>query len=86
MHIAQCKKCLKTATIAGDGVDVHDAVDATGCACCPLDHHHGRAAGNAADGGTPCRPLVITLLGGPPDPAQVIQGTVVQGQLQLGAA
>jgi hypothetical protein len=66
MHIVQCRKCLKTATIADpppgpfqDGVDVHAAVDEAGCVCCPLDHHHGRAA----EDGVPCRPLVITLIG-----------------------
>jgi hypothetical protein len=58
MHIAQCKKCLTTATVA-DGDDVHEAVDAAGCTCCPVDHHHGQAA----EGGVPCRPLAITLLG-----------------------
>lgn len=63
MQIAQCKSCLRTATIAEDGVDVHEAVDAAGCACCPEDHHHGRAAGDAAAGGVPCRPLLITLIG-----------------------
>lgn len=60
MHIAQCKKCLTTATVA-DGADVHEAVDAEGCACCPVDHHHGIAAGSAAEGGVPCRPLLITI-------------------------
>lgn len=56
---AQCKGCLKEAPVA-DGQDVHDAVDAAGCGCCTVDHHHGRAAGSAAEGGTPCRPLLIT--------------------------
>jgi hypothetical protein len=64
MQIAQCKKCLVTATITEDGTDVHTAVDNAGCACCPQDHHHGQAAGNAAEGGVPCRPLLITLLPG----------------------
>lgn len=60
MHIAQCKKCLVTASIDADGQDVHAAVDAAGCGCCPIDHHHGQAAEDAA----PCRPLIITLLPG----------------------
>lgn len=64
MRIAQCKKCLTTATIAEDGADPHEAVDAAGCTCCPVDHHHGRAAGNADSGGVPCRPLLITMLPG----------------------
>lgn len=65
MHIVQCKSCLKTATITEDDVDIHDAVDAAGCVCCPIDHHHGRAAGTAANGDVPCRPLLITLMGFP---------------------
>jgi hypothetical protein len=60
MLIAQCKKCSTTATV-GDGADVHEAVDGAGCTCCPQDHHHGRAAGDAAAGGVPCRPLTITV-------------------------
>ena len=56
MIIAQCKGCNSTATV-DDGQDVHEAVDAAGCGCCSVDHHHGIAA----DGGTPCRPLLITL-------------------------
>lgn len=64
MHLAQCRKCLAAAMVSEHGTDVHLAVDAAGCTCCPQDHHHGRAAGNAAEGGVPCRPLVITLLPG----------------------
>lgn len=80
MHIVQCKRCLKTATIAADGADVHEAVDAAGCACCPQQHHHGRAA----EGGAPCRPLLITPVGG--GPGNVVQGEIVGGTLALGGA
>jgi hypothetical protein len=61
MFFVQCKGCLKSNVIS-DG-DVHVAVDAAGCTCCPDDHHHGQAAGNAATGGVPCRPLTIVPLG-----------------------
>lgn len=59
MILVQCKKCLVTATVTDDQ-DKHEAVDAAGCTCCPEDHNHGIAAGNAAEGGVPCRPLLIT--------------------------
>ena len=39
--------------------DVHAAVDAKGCTCCPIDHAHGQAANET---GTPCRPLLITAM------------------------
>jgi hypothetical protein len=63
-HTAKCESCEKQVTITDDGIDVHMAVDAAGCACCPQDHRHGQAAGSAAEGGVPCRPLTITLLPG----------------------
>lgn len=55
IHV-QCKNCGKWSVI--DGGDVHAAVDDAGCICCPLDHHHGEAA----NAGTPCRPITITLM------------------------
>lgn len=62
MHLVQCKnsECTAVATIDEHDVDVHDALDAAGCACCPQDHHHGRAANE----GTPCRPVTITVIPG----------------------
>ena len=60
IHV-QCKGCGRWKIISGG--DVHEAVDSAGCRCCPIDHHHGQAAGDAAAGGKPCRPVVITLLG-----------------------
>ena len=61
IHV-QCKTCGKWTVI--DGGDIHAAVDTAGCTCCPQDHHHGQAAGTAADGGVPCRPVTITLMAG----------------------
>lgn len=63
MHLVQCKNkdCTAVAVISARGVDVHTALDAAGCNCCPQDHHHGEAA-NA--GAAPCRPVIITLVGG----------------------
>jgi hypothetical protein len=62
VHLVQCKKpdCTAVATITEDDVDVHLALDAAGCVCCPQDHHHGQAAAS----GTPCRPVTITMLPG----------------------
>ena len=67
MHLVQCKNgdCTAVATITEDNVDVHRALDAAGCACCPQDHHHG----DAANQGTPCRPVTITMLPGGADVA-----------------
>ena len=59
-HIAKCQGCEASVTITDHGIDVHTAVDAAGCRCCPEDHHHGQAANE----GEPCRPLEITLLPG----------------------
>jgi hypothetical protein len=62
VHLVTCKNnCGAVATITQDGVDIHDALDAAGCTCCPLDHHHGQAS---ADTGTPCRPVTVLLVGG----------------------
>lgn len=63
VHLVQCKndECTAVATIDAVGVDVHEALDGAGCACCPQDHHHGAAA---AVSGTPCRPVTITLIPG----------------------
>lgn len=61
MHVAQCRKCLATATITESSTDVHEAVDKQGCKCCPQPHHHGDAA-NAT--GKPCRPVQVTLTAG----------------------
>jgi len=63
IHV-QCKSCGKWAYVGSDE-DVHEAVDAAGCTCCPVDHHHGMAAN--ATGSTPCRPITVTL----PKPAGV---------------
>ena len=61
MHLVQCKNsdCTAVATITAHGVDVHSALDAAGCSCCPQDHHHGAAAQVT---GTPCRPVTVTLV------------------------
>jgi hypothetical protein len=92
VHLVQCRKCFKSATVTEDGVDVHEAVDAAGCTCCPQKHHHGRAAGSAAEGGVPCRPLLITLLSGSvqagtgvPD-GTIVAGEVIRDQPELGMA
>lgn len=63
MHLVTCrsKECTAVATISEHGVDIHSALDAAGCSCCPQDHHHGRAA---IETGSPCRPVIITLAGG----------------------
>jgi hypothetical protein len=66
IHV-QCKGCGKWKIIAGG--DVHDAVDSTGCQCCPIDHHHGQAV---AMGAAPCRPITITLMA----PTDEFAGTV----------
>ncbi len=65
MHLVTCrnKDCPAVAVIDADDVDVHDALDAAGCVCCPEDHHHGRAA----NAGTPCRPVTITMAPGSAD-------------------
>jgi hypothetical protein len=54
-HIVECNQCRKQAFVM-DGGDIHVALV---CPCCPEDHHHGQAAGNAAEGGTPCRPVTV---------------------------
>lgn len=59
IHV-QCKNCGKWSVI--DGGDIHVAVDDAGCICCPVDHHHGEAAGTT---GQPCRPVTITLMAPP---------------------
>lgn len=66
MHLVQCKNkdCTAVATITAHDVDVHTALDAAGCTCCPQDHHHGEAA---TASGAPCRPVTITLLPGSAD-------------------
>jgi hypothetical protein len=53
-HIVQHQECGATATITEDGVDIHEAVDAAGCACCPQDHKHTGE----------CRPVHVILLAG----------------------
>jgi hypothetical protein len=64
VHLVQCKnkECTAVAVIDEHDVDVHSALDAAGCACCPQDHHHGQAA--AVPGAVPCRPVVITMMPG----------------------
>lgn len=62
MHLVQCKNSDCTAVAAvEDGTEVHSALDAAGCRCCPQDHHHGEATART---GTPCRPVIITLIPG----------------------
>jgi hypothetical protein len=63
VHLVQCKNkdCTAVATIDEHDVDVHDALDAAGCACCPQPHHHGQ---NASATGVPCRPVTITMVPG----------------------
>lgn len=62
MHLVQCKSkdCTAVAVVT-DGTDVHSALDAAGCTCCPQDHHHGEAT---AASGSPCRPLTVILTPG----------------------
>lgn len=62
MHQVQCKnkECTAVAMVDGD-TDVHSAIDAAGCRCCPQDHHHGQAT---ALTGQACRPLIIRMLAG----------------------
>lgn len=66
MHLVQCKSkdCTATAVISDHDVDVHNALDAAGCGCCPQDHHHGQAA---SETGNACRPVTIILLPGSTD-------------------
>lgn len=61
MHLVTCKNkdCTAAATISVHDVDVHEALDAAGCTCCPQDHHHGQAA---SESGSPCRPVTVMLL------------------------
>ena len=70
MHLVQCNNgaCTAVATVDGE-TDVHSALDAAGCACCPQDHHHGQAT---ATSGVPCRPVTITMIPGsvPANPAE----------------
>lgn len=63
MHLVQClnKDCTAVAAITSDNVDIHSALDAAGCDCCPQDHHHGAA--NMATG-VACRPVTIILASG----------------------
>ena len=63
MHLVTCKNkgCTAVATISEHDVDVHEALDAAGCTCCPQDHHHGQAANES---GSPCRPVNIILVPG----------------------
>ena len=66
IHV-QCKTCGKW-EIVNNGQDGHEAVDRAGCICCPQTgksgHHHGQAAGTAAEGGVPCRPLHWMMMAG----------------------
>lgn len=61
-HKVQCSnpECTAVAVITEGEVDIHDALDAAGCTCCPLPHNHGQAA---RETGTPCRPVTIELAG-----------------------
>jgi len=63
VHLVTCKNkdCTAVATITEHDVDVHTALDAAGCNCCPQDHHHGQAA---SETGSPCRPVSIILVPG----------------------
>jgi hypothetical protein len=64
VHLVQDKNpdCTAVAVITEDDVDVHTALDAAGCKCCPQDHHHGQAANEP--GAVPCRPVTITMVPG----------------------
>lgn len=62
MFHVQCSGCGKWAVISSG--DVHEAVDAAGCSCCPQDHHHGNAANEP--GAQPCRPVTITIMAASP--------------------
>jgi hypothetical protein len=72
IHV-QCKGCGKGQLI--EGGDVHEAVDAAGCTCCPIDHHHGEAANR----GVPCRPLLITVMGPVDDEDELTAETAAPG-------
>lgn len=63
MHLVQCsnKECTAVAAVTSSDVDVHDALDAAGCACCPQPHNHGASARAT---GIPCRPVTILLVPG----------------------
>lgn len=62
-HKVRClnKECAAEATISSSDQDIHDALDAAGCRCCPEGHNHGAAA---RETGVPCRPVTIILAGG----------------------
>jgi hypothetical protein len=72
VHLVQCKNkdCTAVATITLDDVDVHEALDAAGCVCCPLDHHHGSAANEP--GAVPCRPVNILMVPGSTETRQAV--------------
>lgn len=56
MFMLECQSChAKAFTADARSPDVQ-----LQCACCPLDHDHGKAAEKS----TPCRPLTIHLLPG----------------------
>jgi hypothetical protein len=58
MHKVRCsnRKCPAEVVISTDGVDIHDALDAAGCTCCPVPHNHGQAN---RETGVACRPVTI---------------------------
>lgn len=59
-HKVRCVKeeCGAVALIDSHDVDIHDAVDAAGCRCCPQPHNHGQAS---RETGIACRPVTIIL-------------------------
>ena len=56
MLLLQCNSCKKIAFTERHS-DPDPDLD---CDCCPEDHHHGLAA----NAGTPCRPMTITVMPG----------------------
>lgn len=59
-HKVRCVngECGAVAIITSNDVDVHDALDAAGCTCCPQPHNHGQAN---RETGIACRPVTILL-------------------------
>jgi hypothetical protein len=57
MLMIECKSC-SAKVFTEDGRDPDRLL---ACGCCPVDHHHGKAADET---GTPCRPVTIMVLPG----------------------
>ena len=52
-----CNKCGASVTVTAIAAAA-DPDAALTCACCPEDHHHGRAANES---GAACRPITINV-------------------------